>query len=669
MKSLFLLAWMLAIVFFCKAQMKYIDKANMDLSVKPGDDFYMYANGGWLKANKIPATKTSWGSLAELNEKSLQQMKTLLEEAEGSSTGSRTSQMIGDFYNSGMDTVTLELLGKRPVQRDLEAIDSVHNIGNLITTLTQMRSRGVAGGLFTLQVNQDIRNINVYRLHIGQSGITLPIRDYYLQNDTRSVMMRTALNTYIIKLFVLCGTSPNDAKHIAENIIQTETAIAGAQWTRLDLRDPQKTYNKFAVQDFSAGFSTIKIAALFTALKIPAPDSIIVATPSFFHSLDSLLTAVPLNYWRQIAKFDILKNAAPYLSHEFVDASFEYQKVISGQKEIAPRWQRMATLTDNNLGDLLGKLYVERYFKTTAKQRVLEMVNNLQQTFAERIKRLSWMSDETKQKALIKLNAIYKKIGYPDNWKTYDGIFIKKDSLLANILSCSQWAFNYNLSKLGKPIDRVEFYFTPPTVNAVYSQRQNSITFPAGILQFPLFDKDADDAINYGGIGAWIGHEMTHGFDDVGRKYGADGNLVDWWTKEDANKFNVLADSVIAQYEAVLIMDSLHINGKFTLGENLADIGGIQMAYEAFKKTPEGMSNTTIDGFSPDQRFFLNWAQVWREKILPQTTANLLLTNQHAPMRYRVIIPLQQMQAFYDAFGIDSGDKMWLPVDRRVTIW
>lgn len=669
MKKTLSLLILSATCYVANAQMKYIDKANMDLSVKPGDDFFEYANGGWLKTTKIPSTKTRWGSFDMLREETSQRLKILLEDAAKKKTRTRAEQMSGDFFTSGMDSMQLEKLGASPVKKDLQTIDRITTIKGLINDLLKLRKEGAAGGLFSAFVNQDAKDINTYRITMGQSGTTLPDRDYYLKNDARSVAIRDALKAYIIKLFTLSGTASADASRYADNILSTETAIAKAQWSRVELRDPQKRYNKFTPEDFSASFKTLKIADVFAALDIPKQDYIIVSTPSFFSALDSLLTNIPLDTWKQIAKFEVLKSAAPYLSNDFVNANFEYQKVISGQKEITPRWQRMASLIDGSIGEMLGQLYVNRYFKPEAKQRMLEMVNNLQQTFADRIKRLPWMSEETKKKALIKLMAITKKIAYPDKWKTYDGVVISKATLLNNVRSASKWAYNYNINKLGKPIDRSEFNFSTPTVNASYGSIQNTITFPAGILQFPFFDFGADDAINYGGIVAVIGHEITHGFDDQGRQSDADGSLRDWWTKEDADKFKLLADAVAKQYDAAVVLDTLHVNGRLTLGENLADFGGLSMAYEAFKKTPQGKSNALIDGFTADQRFFLSWAQVWRGIALPETAANLLLTDPHSPAQYRALIPPQQMQEFYDAFGIKPGDKMWLPEEKRVHVW
>ncbi len=669
MKKIRLLIFVFVLALSAHAQKKYIDKANMDLSVKPGDNFYEYANGGWLKKTTMPSTKTRWGSFDILREESSQNCKTLLEEASKKKTRTRVEQMCGDFYTSGMDSMQLEKAGSAPIQKELQNINAIGNIKDLLDAMQKLRVRGAAGGLFSAFVNQDAKDINTYRIHMGQGGISLPDRDYYLKDDPRSVAVRNALKTYIVKLFTLTGVPENEAKSYSENIVKTETAIARAQWSRVELRDPQKRYNKYTPEDFSAHFNTLNIPRLFMDMNIPKQDFIIVSTPSFFKSLDSLLTNIPLDTWKQIARFEILKNAAPFLSNDFVMANFDFQKAISGQKEITPRWQRMTMVIDGNLGEMLGQLYVNRFFKPEAKARMQEMVNNLQQTFADRIKRLDWMSEDTKKKALIKLMAFTKKIAYPDKWKEYEGVVISKNNLLENVRSCNEWAYHYNINKLGKPIDRTEFNFTTPTVNASYNSTQNTLTFPAGILQFPFFDFGADDAVNYGGIVAVIGHEMTHGFDDQGRQFDADGSLRDWWTKEDAAKFKVLADQVVNQYNAATVLDTMHVNGRLTLGENLADFGGIQMAYEAFKKTPEGKSNTKIDGFTPDQRFFLSWAQVWRGMALPETQANLILTDPHSPAEWRALLPPQQMQEFYDAFGIKEGDKMCLPKDKRVKIW
>jgi putative endopeptidase len=435
------------------------------------------------------------------------------------------------------------------------------------------------------------------------------------------------------------------------------------------LRDPKKTYNKFAVADFSKTTPGFDWKMMLANMKVPAADSILVNNPSFFKTADAIFSAVPLEAWKAYLEWAVIKSAVPYLSNAFINRQFEYARVLTGQKVITERWKRMTSLVDRSLGELLGQLYVEKYFNDAAKQRMLALVNNIQQTFGERINKLDWMSDATKQKALEKLHAIVNKIGFPDKWETYDGVVIKRDSLMANMRSIGLWAYNDMVSKLGKPVDKTKWGMTPPTINAYYNPVNNEIAFPAGILQFPFFDFGADDAVNYGAIAGAIGHELTHGFDDEGRQYAADGNLKEWWTEEDAKKFTDRAQKVVEQYNAFTVNDTLHVNGQLTLGENLADLGGLNIAYEAFKKTDEGKNGKMIDGFTPDQRFFLSWAQVWRENTLPESAAQLVLTNPHSPGKYRVNGPLVNLDAWYKAFNVQAGDKMYVPEDKRIKIW
>jgi putative endopeptidase len=384
---------------------------------------------------------------------------------------------------------------------------------------------------------------------------------------------------------------------------------------------------------------------------------------------DILLSALPLQDWKTYLRWNVVKNAAPYLSSSFVNESFKLNQVLSGQKEQTPRWQRVSGLIDNTLGDLLGQLYVQKYFKGEAKTRMVEMVNNLQQTFEERIQRLDWMSDATKAKALQKLNAFTKKIAFPDKWKDYQGVTVSGDNFLNNLRSTGEWSYNYMINRLGKPVDRTEWGMTPPTINAYYNPVNNEIAFPAGILQFPFFDFGADDAIIYGGIGAVIGHEMTHGFDDQGAQYAASGNLENWWSKEDEAKFKAKANEVVNQYNAYTVLDTLHVNGRLTLGENLADIGGLSIAYEAFTKTPQFKNAKKIDGFTPQQRFFLSWAQIWRSNALPETTAQLILTDPHSPGMYRANGAVVNIDEWYTAFGVQPGDKLYVAPEKRIKIW
>ena len=666
---------------YAGSKRKFIDPANMDLSVKPGDNFYLYANGAWIKKTPIPASKTRWGSFDALAEESSQALKGLLELAavdlnelpENKKNGTTRSDLmkrVGDYYASAMDSAAIEKLGYKPIKPFLDGITALSSKAQVLKHINYLRSQSITSPLYRIGVGQDAKDVTKYIISIGQGGTTLPDRDYYLKTDARSQKIRTDYTAYIIKLFTLVGENNVQAMANAVTVIQLETALAQAQMSRVEMRDPNKLYNKFSVAGLTAKTPNLNWASILPELGYKTKqDSVIASNPKFLMFIDSLLNKTPLDDLKVYLKWGVLRDAAAYLSSEFVKANFAYNQSLSGQKEQTPRWQRMSGLIDRQLGDLLGQLYVDKYFNQAAKARMLELVNNLQTTFDSRIKKLDWMSEVTKQRALGKLHAFVKKIGFPDKWKNYDGIVIKRDDFFGNLQRCSQWAYNDNVNRLGKPIDKTEWGMTPPTVNAYYSPQKNEIVFPAGILRFPFFDFEADDAINYGGIGAVIGHEMTHGFDDQGRQFDADGNLQDWWTGTDAEIFKKRADEVVQQYNGFIILDSLHVNGKLTLGENLADLGGLSIAYEAFKNTRQGQSGEKIDGFTPDQRFFLNWSQVWRNNILPEAAAQRIVTDNHSPGMYRSNGPLTNIDAFYKAFDVKFGDKMYKAPEQRTKIW
>ena len=650
------------------APIKFIDPQNMDQSTKPGDDFYQYANGNWLRQNAIPASKTSWGSFNELREKSLDAMKTLLEDASKTTTKGRLYQMVGDYYVSGMDSATIDKLGFDPIKPDLARIEKVNNKVDFLNELAYQRTQS-NGMLFGFFVAQDRKNVSKYLPQLSQGGTTLPDRDYYLKNDARSQKIRDAYRDNLTKMFALIGEEPTQASQDADVIMRVETALAKAQMPRVEMRDPYKTYNKFAVAEFNKQTPGINWADQLTKFGAKGQDTVLVQNPGFYRSLDSLVSATPVEDLRTYMRWNIIKGAAPYLSDAFVKQNFAFSKVLTGQKEQTPRWQRVSGLIDGTLGDLLGQLYVQSYFKPEAKQRMLTLVDNLEASYKEHIKNLDWMSEDTKKKALVKLLAFKRKIGYPDKWKNYEGVTIARNSFYGNVQSAGKWSYNYMVNRLGKPVDKTEWGMTPPTVNAYYSPVNNEIAFPAAILQFPFYDYNADDAVNYGGIGAVIGHEMTHGFDDSGRQYDADGTLRDWWTKADADNFKQRADQVKEQFFGFKVLDSLKVNGQLTLGENLADLGGLAIAYDAFKKTPQGKSKTKIDGFTPDQRFFLSWAQVWRINVRPETAAQLILTDPHAPGQYRCNGPLSNIDAWYQAFNVQPGDKMYKTKEQRIKVW
>lgn len=503
----------------------------------------------------------------------------------------------------------------------------------------------------------------------GQGGTTLPDRDYYLKNEGRNPAIQEAYKKYISTLFTLTGTAADKAAQNATLVYELEKKLATAQMSRVEMRDPYKTYNKFSVSGFSKTTPGINWQQVMTQLNVKGEDSILVSNPSFFRSVDSLLSTVSLEHWKVYLQWNVLKAAAPHLSSDFVNASFSFNQVLSGQKVQTPRWQRISQLTDGSLGELLGQLYVQEYFKPEAKARMAELVTNLRKAFANRIQQLDWMSPETKQKALAKLAAFRPKIGYPDKWKNYDGLVVSSDQYFENVVNVGKWNYDFMISQLGKPVDRERWGMTPPTVNAYYSPTLNEIVFPAGILQFPFFDANADDAVNYGGIGAVIGHEMSHGFDDNGCKYDADGNLRNWWTAEDRAKFDAKTKELGKQFDAYTIQDTIHVNGKLTMGENIGDLGGLNVAYEAFKMTKQGQSKELIDGLTPDQRFFLAWAQVWRGNILPQTAAQLILTDTHSPGPYRTIGAPVNMDAWYEAFDVQPQHKMYRKPGDRIRIW
>ncbi|MGV8878195.1 MAG: M13 family metallopeptidase, partial [Sphingobacteriaceae bacterium] len=506
---------------------KFIDPANLDTSVKPGDNFYEYANGTWIKKNPIPAKETRWGSFNELREFNANAVKTILEDVSKntSSTSGSIPQRIGDFYNSGMDSLGIEKAGFNVIKVDLSRISKIKSIKEVLSEIAYQRTAGVANPLFNFYVGQDRKNNTSMVPQLSQGGTSLPDRDYYLKDDARSKTIRDAFTKYIIQIFTLTGESLPQAKQNSTVILRLETALAKAQMSRVEMRDPYKTYNKLSIAELNKITPAISWAEQLEKMKVAAPDSLLVTVPNFFEEVNNQLNTTAVNDWKIYLQWNVLKNAAPILSSSFVKANFDFSQALSGQKTITPRWQRVYNTIDGQIGDLLGQLYVDRYFKPAAKARMQELVNNLAATFESRIKRLDWMSKETKQKALLKLHAFTKKIGYPDKWKNYEGLTISKNNFFQNVRNAGLWSYNDMVDQIGKPVDKTRWGMTPPTVNAYYSPTNNEIAFPAGILQFPFFDFDADDAVNYGGIGAVIGHEMTHGFDDSGRQYAADGNL------------------------------------------------------------------------------------------------------------------------------------------------
>ncbi len=650
---------------------KFIDPANMDLSVKPGDDFYTYASGAWVKNNPIPAKETRWGSFTILRDFNINAVKTVLEKAAADNTAAQGSvtKRVGDFYSAGMDSITIEKRGFSPILPLLQEIDAIGNIAGVQKMVAHLRTTGAGSPLYGFSVGQDRKNVEIMIPQFSQGGTTLPDRDYYLKDDGRNPQIQAAYKKYIVSLFTLTGSSSEDAEKKSVTIFDLEKKLANAQMSRVEMRDPYKTYNKLQVDDFSKSTPGMDWRGALSDLKVQKEDSVLVNNPGFFKEVSGLLASISLQDWKTYLQWNVLKSAAPYLSSAFVDANFAFTQVTSGQRVQTPRWQRMSSLTDGSIGELLGQLYVKDYFKPEAKARMEELVANLRTAFGNRIINLDWMGADTKKKALAKLAAFRPKIGYPDVWRNYDGLVIDRNSFFENVRNVGKWNYDDMISRLGKPVDRERWGMTPPTVNAYYNATLNEIVFPAGILQFPFFDANADDAINYGGIGAVIGHEMSHGFDDNGSKYDADGTLRNWWTEEDRTKFDAKTKTLVQQFDAYTVQDTIHVNGKLTLGENIGDLGGLNVAYEAFKMTPQGKSGKAIDGFTPDQRFFLAWAQVWRANTLPQTEAQLIITDSHSPGKYRTIGAPVNMDAWYKAFNVKAGDKLYKKPEDRIRIW
>lgn len=653
-----------------KESRKLLDPANIDSSISPGENFYLYANGTWLKNNAIPADQTRWGSFSELQENNYKALHDLLEDAakKNGAAGSK-EQKVGDLYKSGMDSSAIEKAGITPLNDHFARINAITDASGIINEVALEHTMG-QNALFGFYISPDDKEVTKEICQFFQGGLGMPDRDYYFKTDARSTKIRDAYQQYLVKLFTLMGEDSTTAKKDAADEFKLETALAGASMTRVEMRDPYKLYNKFNTAGLTAKTPGMDWKNILAGLKVTGQDSMIVGQPKFFAEIAKQLKATPLPVWKKYLQVQMTMEMSPYMSKAFADANFDFfGRTVRGQQEQKPRWKRVLTIVDNSVGELLGQMYVDKNFKPEAKKRMLDLVNNLQSTYAERIKRLTWMSDATKQKALAKLNTFMKKIGYPDKWKDYSALNISGNDYVKNIFNAATFEYNYQLGKLGRPVDRAEWQMTPPTVNAYYNPAFNEIVFPAGILQWPFFADNADDAVNYGGIGSVIGHEMTHGFDDQGRQYDADGNLHDWWTPEDAKNFLSKAQVVINQYNNYTVLDSIHVNGQLTQGENLADLGGINIAYEAFKKTKQGQSTEKIDGFTPDQRFFLSWAQVWRANTRPEEIQSRIVTDPHSPNELRCNGPLSNMPQFYQAFNIKPGDKMYRADSIRASVW
>ena len=653
------------------SERKLLDPANMDLSVRPGDNFFLYANGTWLKNNPIPNSETRWGSFNELQENNYKALHFLLDSTAALAHAPKGSivQKVGDFYRTGMDSAAIDKKGITPLNTVIARINAIKDAKGLLAEITLEHTQGI-DQVFSFNISPDDKNVSKEICQFGQGGLGMPGREYYFDKDDRTAKIRNAYQQYIPQMLGLMGESAADATANAAEIYKLELALADASMTRVDMRDPYKLYNKYSLKAIDKVTPGLNWATLLAGLKVKGQDTVIVGMPVFFTAMAKDMKDVPVATWKEYLKFHLVNSMAPFLSSSFDTTRFNfYGKTMRGQKAQRPRWKRIMQVVDGSEGELLGQLYVNKYFKPEAKKRMLELVNNLQKTYADRIQKLDWMSDVTKKKAIVKLNTFMKKIGYTDKWKNYSALTIVNNDFVKNIMASSAWEYNFELSKLGRPVDRTEWGMTPPTVNAYYNPGFNEIVFPAGILQYPFFDEKADDAVNYGGIGAVIGHEMTHGFDDQGRLYNAEGNLSNWWTPADSANFTMKANMVVDQFNKIVVIDTSHANGSLTEGENLADLGGLNIAYEAFKKTKEGQSTQKIDGLTPDQRFFLSWAQVWRANTRPEEIASRLKTDPHSPSELRCNVPVSNMEAWYKAFDVKPTDKNYRPESERARVW
>jgi putative endopeptidase len=645
--------------------------ANLDTTVSPADDFFQFANGGWIKNNPIPGDQSSWGIGNLVVEENLKRLREISEKAANSSAAKGSAdQKIGDFWTTAMDSTKIEADGLKPLQPLLDKVNAITDVKTLVGTVAELKKLG-SSTLFSNYVTQDDMNSEVMTYKLWQGGIGLPEREYYFKTDTATVNIRNEYVKYISNILTMAGEDATAADKIARNILALETKMAQASRKLEDLRDPYKNYNKMAVSDLGKMNVSVDWASFLKLSGINNLDTIIVGQPEFFKALDNLLKNVPITDWKSYVKFNLISDFSGALPDKFGMAAFNFNKLFSGAKERRPRWKRVISNEEGVMGELLGQLYVKEFFNEKAKKRYEDMVEAVREALKKRIARLTWMSDSTKEKAYTKLAAIKKKVGYPGKWKDFSTMEIGKESYIQNLISANQWWHNYEINKLGKPVDRDEWGMYPQTYNAYYNPSNNEIVLPAGIFTVPGYrDEELDDATVYGYAGAsTIGHEITHGFDDEGRQFDAKGNLVSWWTTKDEEEFKKRAEVMVKQFDEYEPINDYHINGKATLGENIADLGGILLGLEAFKKTKQYQENKPIGKLTPLQRYFCGYALGWLGHTREESLRNQLLTDVHSPAKYRVNGPFVDVDEFYTAFNIKEGDNMYRADSLRVRIW
>lgn len=648
-----------------------IDLANFDLTTAPSEDFYQYACGGWMEANPLTPEYARYGIFDQLEKENNEKLKALIEEL-GSTPQKPGSvgEKIRMMYEMGLDSLKRNADGAAPVMEQLAAINAVSNHKELSAMAGRMHVES-ASPFFGFYIGADEKNSTMNLLQFYQGGISMSDRDYYLLEDESTVKIRNAYRKYIDRLFVLAGYTAEEAAKAADAVLALETEIAKVSVDRATLRDVHKNYNKMTIKEFTSKYDFLDWNEFFRETGISKSTELNAGQIPFFEGLTKLLKKTSLEDQKLYLSFKLLNAASSYLSDDFVNANFDfYGRALQGKEELQPRWKSSLAIVNRSLAEAFGQMYVEKYFPASSKEKMIEMVANLQTALGERIEALEWMSEQTKSKAQEKLGTFIVKVGYPDNWKDYTALEIKNDSYWANICRTNVFAHNDMMEDEGQPVDRTEWGMSPQTVNAYYNPTTNEICFPAAILQPPFFNPDADDAVNYGGIGVVIGHEMTHGFDDQGRNYDKDGNLSAWWNEEDEEKFNERAQVLVEQYDKIVVLDSLHADGRYTLGENIADQGGLLVSYQAYMNTLKGKDvPADIDGFTYSQRFYIGYANLWAQNLRPQEIMRRTKTDVHSLGKWRVNAALRNIEDFYTAFDIKEGDAMYLAPEERINIW
>jgi putative endopeptidase len=648
-----------------------LDVSLIDTTFDPADDFYHFANNGWMKENPLPDDESRYGSFDQLGKETSMKVQTLLEElAKGSFEQGSIEQKIGDFYAMGMDSAKIEEQGLEPLKPEFEKIASISTMENVQAQIAHFHTYGI-GSIFSFYGSIDSKNSSMNIAHLSQSGLGMSDRDYYLNDDERSVEIREAYKVHLVKMMVLSGLAEEEAATKAEKIMNIETRLAQASFSRLENRDPHATYNKMTQEELFNLYPNFDWKTYMTSIGVEYDGDIIIRQPKFFDEVNNMMVEIPVQDWKDYFYWNFINTTANYLTQEIQEQNFDfYGRTMRGSQEMRPRWRRVLGTTNGALGDAIGQKFSEKHFPAAAKTRMVTLVENLNVAYAQRIGKLEWMSDETKTKANDKLASIRVKIGYPDEWRDFSELEVGREAFVLNVLASNKFGRNYNNSKIGQPVNKDEWFMPAHTVNAYYAPQLNEICFPAGILQPPFFYLDGDDAINYAAIGAVIGHEMSHGFDDKGRLYDKEGNLTTWWTDEDSERFNTRTQVLVDQFNKIVILDDLYANGELSLGENIADLGGLSIAYTAFQNAlKENPQTEMIDGFTPDQRYFLSWARVWAQNVREKEMIRRTTEDVHSLGINRVHGPLANIAEFHAAFGIKEGDALYISEEARASIW